>query len=108
MQKIDYFELYEKKDDKSEITINRSFILNLVHEISNTQVNKIEKKLEITPSQERRKVEIEAIKAELFLLRTNGTTRVNKIDKVDNYRRKELIYCKKILQSEILYNNITK
>jgi len=103
MKKIDYFELYDKKDLEPKIVDSKNFVLNLVDEIS-TVKKKDNIKLQITPYEKLRIKEIKAIKSELLLLRTTGSSKKVQISKIDEYRKKELIHCSRILQEEGTFN----
>jgi len=111
MKDTDYFGLYEKKEKNYRHNGNESFVLNLVDGVKkNRKIRRRVKKasvekVEITPEQKLRQVEIEDIKSKLFLLRTTGSTQGIKIERLDEHRREELIYCKQVLESEGLFRN---
>lgn len=92
-QKIDYFELLDRSTNQSKIkSLSRK-----------KQMQDVVKQLPDTPEVIARRAEIEAIKHEIYLL--VNTDVISKIDLIEEHmiqeRRAELIFCKKVLETEV-------
>jgi len=98
MNKIDYFDFYDKKNEKPSIFNKDDFILNLLDNISDKKtIKKNNYKLK-TKEENIRIAELKANKRELYLL-VNSKVVGNKVRyNTNDNRRLELIHSKKILK----------
>ena len=106
MKKIDYFDFYDKKNEKPSIFKKDDFILNILDSTSKEKtINSNNYKLK-TKEESIRIAELKATKRELYLL-VNSKIVGNKVryDTNDN-RRLELIHSKNTLKRILLNNKI--
>ncbi len=97
-KKTDYFELFEKKKSKVRITLKTKQKEEVAFGEKTTH-NRF-----ISAEDRDRRIEIKAIKAEIYRLltaREPQTTRIQMQKKSVEDRRAELIYCKQILEANV-------
>ncbi len=94
-EKIDYFALWQEPQERPKL--DRKFFLNLIEDSGPVKKVKDEEVV-FTQSDKVRRSEIQAIKSELYLLRTGEFSFENNNTTCNQKRRDELIHIRDVLR----------